>query len=486
MEKLFLICALLLPLAGGIVLCAVQWKDVRRMRAVMLAVTAVSALCAWGVILTCSGRAFELLRFTDQLVLVLRPDDAGRFFCGIVATLWPLTAVYSLSYMEGKERQGSFFGFFTMACGITVGIALSGNLFTLYCFYELLTLSTVPLVMHSLTKPAVRAARRYFAVCLGGAAFGFASMAYLIANGAGGLFTPGGLLTAHPGSDPRITQIFFLLGFCGFGVKAALFPACGWLSKASVAHTPVTALLHAVAVVKSGAFAVMRLTWFCFTPALLRDLPAASVVQLITAFTIVYGAVRAVKETHWKRRLAWSTVANLSYILFGVSLMTPAGMRGALLHMAFHAEIKILAFFCAGSVLHVSGVEQVRELDGLGRRMPVTFACFTVSAIALTGIPPFSGFVSKWSLLTAAAESATPTAYVGAGALLLSALLCAIYMFSAVQRAWFPGAGSKLPECGEADRRMLVPMVLLAAGILMTGVFAQPIVRAASAAVGIG
>ena len=204
--------------------------------------------------------------------------------------------------------------------------------------------------------------------------------------------------------------------------------------------------------------------------------------------TIFYGASRAVKETHWKRRLAWSTVANLSYIIFGAVLMTPAGLSAGLLHMAFHAEIKILAFFCCGAVLHQTGREYISELDGLGRRMPVTFVCFTVSALALVGIPPLSGFVSKWSLLTAAADSGTPLAYAGAGILLAAALLTAVYMLTTVARAWFPVGGGTLDNSGvrEASWRMTVPMVILAAAILLTGVFASPVIRAAQAIAGLG
>ena len=204
-------------------------------------------------------------------------------------------------------------------------------------------------------------------------------------------------------------------------------------------------------------------------------------------FTILFGAAKAVKEQHWKRRLAYSTVANLSYILFGVSMMTQAGLSAGLLHMAFHAEIKILAFFCAGAVLHGTGREMLGQLNGLGRKMPVTFGCFTVAALALTGIPPFSGFVSKWSLLTAAAQTERGMAYLGAGVLLFGALLTAMYMFTVVCRAFFPCTGSeddRLSSEKEVSWRMTVPMVILAAGILLTGILAQPIVNAALAIAG--
>ena len=423
-----------------------------------------------------------------MLTLVLRFDALGRFFAGIIATLWPLTTLYAFEYMKEDPRKTPFFAFFTMAYGVTLGVAMAGNLFTMYCFYELLTLSTVPLVLHPNTKEAVRAARTYFAYSLGGAAFAFAAMLFLISNGETGDFVLGGLLRTYPYARPQFTLIFYTLGFFGFGVKAAMLPTCRWLPIASVAPTPVTALLHAVAVVKSGVFAIIRLTWFAYGTKLLAGTWAQYVAMGAAVATIFYGASRAVKETHWKRRLAWSTVANLSYIIFGAVMMTPEGLSAGLLHMAFHAEIKILAFFCCGAVLHQTKREYVCELDDLGRAMPVTFVCFTVSALALVGIPPLSGFVSKWSLLIASADSGQGMAYAGAGVLLAAALLTAIYMLTTVARAWFPVGGGKLDNSGvrEASWRMTVPMIILAAGIVATGVFATPIVRAVQNIAGIG
>lgn len=287
-----------------------------------------------------------------------------------------------------------------------------------------------------------------------------------------------------PGGNRNLMRVFYLIGFLGFGVKAAIFPMHRWLPKASVAPTPVTALLHAVAVVKSGAFAVIRLTYYSYGTDLIRGTWAQYTVMAVAIFTIFFGAVMAVKEQHWKRRLAYSTVANLSYVLFGVTLMTPEGLSAGLLHMAFHAEIKILAFFCAGSLLHNTGRQYLKELRGVGYRMPLTFGCFTVSALALTGIPPFCGFVSKWHLLTAAADSGDSLAYFGAAVLLFAALLTAVYMLTVVCAAWFPGKDddtAALSSIHEANWKMTLPMSILAAAILLTGIFAQSIVNAAIA-----
>lgn len=487
MNQEFLLLAVLLPLLGGALLPLTYKYGPKVLYGGVYAITAATSVLVWALIFTCKTQAFTVVHLTKELTLTLRFDGLGRFFAGIVATLWPLTVLYASEYMKTEPRQTAFFCFFTMTYGVTLGVAMSANLFTMYAFYELLTLATVPLVMHPMTRRAVRAAKTYFSFSLGGAAFAFTSMMYLIGNGYGGDFRFGGFLESGYEGSQNLMLAFYVLGFLGFGVKAAVFPAHVWLPKASVAPTPVTALLHAVAVVKSGVFAVIRLTWYAYGTGVLAGTWAQNVVMGFAIFTILFGATKALKEQHWKRRLAYSTVANLSYILFGVSMMTQAGLAAGLLHMAFHAEIKILAFFCAGAVLHGTGREYLPQLSGLGRKMPITFGCFTVSALALTGIPPFSGFVSKWHLLTAAADSQNVLAYVGAGVLLFGALLTAMYMFTVVCRAFFPWAGSedeKLPSEREVSWRMTVPMTILAAGILLTGLFAQPIVNVALAIAG--
>lgn len=482
MKPIFLLLAVLLPMTAGILLCIIEWKTDRVIHAITASSTLAAASLTWMLILRCPSDSVTLLHFTGSLAVVLRFDSLGRFFAGILATLWPITVLYAFSYMEHEQRRRTFFGFFTITFGVALGISMAGNLFTMYIFYELLTLVTTPLVIHTLTKKAVSAAKTYLVFSIGGAAFAFAAMIFLISNGASGEFRLGGLLMQHPYENENITLLFYLLGFLGFGVKAAVFPLHVWLPRASVAPTPVTALLHAVAVVKSGVFAVMRLTFFSFGTALLKDTWVQPTVMLFAIFTMFFGASMAVREQHWKRRLVYSTVANLSYILFGVTMMTEAGFTAALMHMAAHACIKILAFFCAGAVLCRTGREQVTQLDGMGRHMPRTFAAFTVAALALTGIPPLNGFISKWQLLTAAAESENPLAYVGAGVLLLAALLTAIYMLGTVRRIWFPAKDADLSELAsirDVDWRMCVPYAILSAGVILTGLFAEPILNAA-------
>lgn len=449
----------ILPVLAGTYILTVSSSKTSYIHALSLTVTIAVSLAVWAKILAPEDAGTGLAMITEDLVLYLRLDSLGRFFAGLVSLLWPFTVIYAFGYLRDDEKQNTFFGFFTMAYGVTLGVSMSGNLFTLYCFYELLTLSTVPLVMHTMTRDAIRAARTYFAYSLGGAAFAFASMLF---------FTLSGELYA----DPVLTRAFWLAGFFGFGVKAALFPLHKWLPKASVAPTPVTALLHAVAVVKSGVFAIIRLTWYAYGPDVIRDTPAQYIALAFAAFTILYGSSMAVRETHLKRRLAYSTVANLSYIIFGVMLLTPSGLAAALAHMAFHAVMKILLFFCAGNVTSFTGREFVRETDGLGTTMKLTFAAFTLGALSLTGIPPLPGFVSKWMLLEAASECGGAAAYIGAGAILISAFLTAVYSLTVVRRAYFP-SGKILPEPpGVSDRRMTSAVAILAVLLIAAAVFA--------------
>ena len=269
----------------------------------------------------------------------------------------------------------------------------------------------------------------------------------------------------------------YFFSFMGFGVKAAVWPMSSWLPQAGVAPTPVTALLHAVAVVNAGAFAIIRLTYYSFGVEFLRGTWVQDVCMCIAMFTIVYGCSRAVKETHIKRRLAWSTVSNLSYILFGALVMTPQGLVGALSHFVFHGIMKITSFLCAGAFMHQTGKSHVYEMDGMGKSMKVVFGTFAVSAFGLMGVPGFAGFISKWNLTAAAVESGNVLAYVGVACLLLSALLTAIYMLGVVSRAFFPSRReTALETASDPSWQMCLPLLVCAACTVILGVYAEPLI----------
>lgn len=478
MSEIFLILPIIIPMFAGLVI-AISKNGLKGIcDKFATALIFVNAVIIWGLIITCGKEGLALFRLTPSMVIVLRFDSLGRFFAGIIATLWPITACYAYGYMKHEINRRMFYTFFLMAFGATAGITMSGNFITMYCFYELLTFMTLPLVMHYFTKKDMRAGRYYMIVSLGGAAVALMGIVYLGVNGIPLDFVYGGHVTAQNGGTVMMNATYVAM-FFGLGVKAAVFPMYKWLPKAAVAPTPVTALLHAVAVVKSGAFAIMRLTYFCYgTETLINNWPQY-VTMAFAIFTILFGSSMALKQIHWKRSLAYSTVANLSYILFGVTMMTEAGFTGALLHMLFHAIIKILSFFCAGAVLHTTGKEYRRDLEGLGRQMPVTFGCFTVSALALTGIPPLCGFVSKFQLLSAAVNGENPLAYAGAVILIVSAFLTAVYMMLPATHAFFPQKGNapETVKIHETELSMLVPMIILAIAVVLLGIFAQPFVE---------
>lgn len=477
-----------LPIILGAVSYFIKFNKNKWHNAFTLTTVLLTSIATWLLILLGNDQAFTLFNFTGNLNIAFKLDGLGKIFAGLAATLWPVTVIYSFEYMKNEQHLRMYNSFFMIAMGVTVGIAMSGNMITMYFFYELLTLSTLPLVIHNLDRLAMRAGRTYLCYSIGGAAFAFIGMIFLIAYGDSTDFVFGGLLSGVNVENKNILLFIYVLAFIGFGVKAAIFPLHGWLPKASVAPTPVTALLHAVAVVKAGAFAIIRLTYYSFGVDFLKGTWAQTVVMIIVLATILFGSSMALKQVHFKRRLAYSTIANLSYVLFGVVLMTNDGLKAGIVHMLVHSLIKIGAFFVAGAVIHNTGKEYVFELNGLGKKMPVTFACFTVFGLALAGIPPFNGFISKWQLATAALGTSDILSFVGVCVLLISALLTAIYMLNIVVRAFFPSKDAnmgQLKNVKEVGLCMTVPMVLLALICIITGLCGSWLIDLISITLGI-
>lgn len=472
MNELFLIIPVFLPIVLGAILFFIPFKNQKQRNTYVIAALLAASLSVWLAAFLVPENSFTILQFTDGLSFSLRLDGAGKIFSCLSATLWPITAIYAFDYMKHEEHHQMFYCFFVMAFGTTMGIAMAENILTMYLFYEMLTLTTIPLVAHGMTKKHNRAARKYMVYSIGGAAFAFAGVVFLIINGAGTFRLGGNIVIVE---NELLAQVLYLFAFMGFGVKAAVFPFHGWLPTASVAPTPVTALLHAVAVVKAGAFALIRLTYYAYGTSFLQGSWVQYTVMAFSIFTILYGSVSALRQKHFKRRLAYSTVSNLSYIGFATTLMTPAGLVAAFCHLIFHSVIKINAFFAAGSVLHNSEREYVPQLEGIGKKMPWTFGFFTVSALALTGIPPFCGFFSKWYISSAALETAGAVEILGVIVILISALLTAVYMLSPVIKAFFPRENAEVNLDGvkEASLKMLIPMGICAVLCIVMGIFVK-------------
>ena len=477
MNAYYMVIAVLLPMFGGALIPLLPFRKRNIMALYTECIVLLTSALTFLLIFNRPEDAFVLFRFTGQLSISLKLDGAGSVFATILAFLWPFATLYAFEYMKHEQREKIFFMFYTVTYGVTLGIAMAEDIVTMYFFYEMLTLVTLPLVLHTLTREAVLASRTYLYYSLGGAAFAFIGMIFILIYGTTSNFTPGGVLDiATLGERKNLLLFIYVLCFCGFSVKAAMCPFSAWLPQAGVAPTPVTALLHAVAVVKAGAFATLRITYFSFGTELLRGTWAQDLLMVVIVFTIVYGCSRAVKETHMKRRLAWSTVSNLSYILFGVVLMSPLGLTGALSHMLCHAVMKICSFFCAGAVIYKTGRNYIHELDGFGRKMPKVFIIFTISAMALMGVPGLCGFVSKWYLAKGAVSSNNPLAYVGLGALLISALLTAIYMLTIVVRAFCPGKEfdyRTIADVKDPNWMMIVPLVVFVVVMLFIGLHPQ-------------
>lgn len=470
-----------IPIIVGVLISLIPFKERRHMEIFLETWIVLNSLLVLYLLVHRPDHVVTLANFTGNLSIGFKVDGMSMVFAGLVSALWPFATLYAFEYMTKEEHEKIFFTFYTMTYGVTLGIALSANLLTMYFFYELLTLVTVPLVMHTLTREAILASRKYLYYSLGGAAFAFIGLIFIIIYGSTTDFVLGGVLDLEKiGDRTNVLLLIYVIAFMGFGVKAAVCPFNSWLPDAGVAPTPVTALLHAVAVVKSGAFAIIRLTYYSFGTNFLKGTWAQTTVMLVVMFTIVYGCSRAVKETHLKRRLAYSTISNLSYILFGVTIMTPFGMVGALTHLVFHAVMKISSFFCAGAVMHQTGKQYVHELDGMGYKMPCVFGIFTISSLALMGVPGFAGFVSKWNLATAAVESGDPIAWGGIACLLISALLTAIYMLTIVVRAFFPVKGynvEALSGIKDPNWKMLVPLFIFTISMIIMGLWSTPLVK---------
>ncbi|MFP5381582.1 MAG: complex I subunit 5 family protein, partial [Gammaproteobacteria bacterium] len=371
-----------------------------------LAKLALIGVMLWGVV----NEHEYVFRHTvvPGLDLVLKADALAMLFVTLSAVLWLFTTLYAIGYLEGAPHRSRFFGFFSLCVTATVGVAMAGNLFTFFVFYELLTLATYPLVVHRGTEKALRAGHVYLAYTLGGGALLLVGTVWLYALTGQVDFVNGGSLAALPPETAGTLKIIFLLLIAGVGVKAALVPLHGWLPMAMVAPAPVSALLHAVAVVKAGAFGIVRIVYEVYGVEFAASLGLLLPLAVIASITIVWGSVRALYQDDLKKRLAYSTVSQVSYIALGVALFGPVGTVGGIVHLVHQGIMKITLFFCAGNYAETLGIHKVSEMDGVGRRMPWTTLAFTVGAFGMIGVPPLAGFISKWYLGLGALDAGMP------------------------------------------------------------------------------
>ena len=428
--------AVFAPLVGTL-LILLSGDERPNQRDVMMVLTSAVTFAAVAGILpevNAGGRPrVELLEIVPNLPLAFEVEPLGMLFALIASFLWIITSFYGIGYMRGhhEEKQTRFFACFAIAISAAIAVAFAANMFTLFIAYEVLTLSTYPLVVHHQSHEAQRAGRVYLGILLT-TSICFQLIAILWTWFATGTldFTPGGILAGHV-DGPELGILLFLYLY-GIG-KAALMPIHGWLPAAMVAPTPVSALLHAVAVVKAGVFTVLKVVIYIFGPAHLRETGVSEWFVYVAGFTIIAASCIALTKDNLKARLAYSTVSQLSYIVMGAALATPLAIMGSAMHIAMHAFGKITLFFCAGAILVAAHKTEVSQLNGLGRKMPFTFFAFFLGALCVIGVPPMGGIWSKWHLLMGAYQGGQEVAVV---VLLVSTLLNIAYLLPPVVRAF--------------------------------------------------
>ena len=471
---LLMVFAILLPI---VMACMWRWLRLtgealhKASFATILAGAVLAALCA-----LIPNIPEISLRWTDMLAFSLRVDGVSRIWLLLIAVIWPGVGLYAQEYLEHDENPARFFLFYTVTQGVLHALAMAGNLVTYYMFYEAMTLLTVPLVLHNRDKEAVAAAVKYLIYSVIGASAALIGIFFIGAIGGTGDFASGLVTAQQIAGKEGFALAIFLTMLIGFGVKAGMFPLHGWLPTAHpVAPAPASAVLSGV-ITKMGVLGIVRVL-FCVAGAdRLRGTWVQYTMLALALTTILMGSLLALKEKKLKKRLAYSSVSQVSYVLFGLFTLTEWGFVGAMLHVVFHSLMKNTLFMGAGAIIHKTGKTRVEEMEGLGKRMPWTYAFFTVASLGLVGIPPTGGFISKWNLAQGALATGLSISWIGPTALLISAVLTAAYLFTVVIKGCFPGEDVKPePNC-EAGWKMLLPMGVYSALIVLLGMFSGPMI----------
>ena len=462
-----LLLPILVPLVGGIFVFRQKNEQFRD----RLALTVILAAAALALLVSLlPERQLVLLTIQGPLHLALRTDGLARFFMLLCACIWAPVLLFAFPYVRhaGGERQ--FLGFYTMTLGVLMGLAMASNFVTLYMFFEVMSLITVPLVLHTATAAARRAGFKYLGYSVFGAGMaliGYFFVAYYLATPD---FAPGGAMDpARSAQHRELLLVAYCLMIVGFGAKAGMVPMQAWLPAAHPV-APASAVLSGV-ITKGGVLAVIRVTYYMFGAEFLRGSWPQYVLLTLALTTVFVGSMLAYREKQLKRRLAYSTVSQVSYVLFGLLLLTPAGIQAAMTQMVFHAIAKDTLFLAAGAIIFSTNYTRVDQLQGIGKRMPVTMWCFTLASLSLIGIPPLAGFVSKWYLVSAGLE-APVGAFSAAGmvVLVVLALLTAGYLLPIVTGGFFPGK-DYIAERKEVGPWMRWPLLAFAAAAVALGLF---------------
>jgi multicomponent Na+:H+ antiporter subunit D len=477
MDFILLLAPILLPLIGSLCIASPKIMPEKWVKPSVAIMVFVNLGLVTAANLYAGGEFLHLFRVNQFIDIFLKLDQFGRLFSYMASVLWVIASFYSFEYMKHEGRERRFFTFYMMTLSMIIGLSYSGNLLTLYFFYELITLTTFPLVIHLNTEVALQIGRKYITYSFVGAAFVMIGMVLLYSATGSTKFYGGGIEGLLNYQNQQLILFSYLSMFIGFGVKAALVPLHAWLPASMIAPTPVSALLHAVAVVKSGIFALTRITYYIYGSEVVKAVHADKILIPFAILSIILGSLIAMSQYHLKRRLAYSTIAQLGYITLGILMLNPYALLGALLHMINHAVIKINLFFGVGAITYMTEKKYVRQIGGLGKKMPMTFICFSIAAISLIGIPPTNGFVSKWFLGLGALKSGN----IGyAMILLFGALLTASYLLPIIVMAFFTNSKDKVTVDDvqlDPPKMMMIPIFILTGMTVLLGLYPNPVIE---------
>lgn len=483
--NILILLPIVLPVIVGFVLLFLP-EGVFRSRQSLLNVTGVSfVVCALLAICVISGLAGDrlvLFKLVGNIPVYFAIDNVGRIFAGIVVLIFLMAGFFSFVYMAHEKNEKRYYSFYLITFGVLMGLDFSGNLVTMYLFYEFMTLASMPLVLHTGTREAIMAGLKYLFYSFCGAYMALFGIYFLNQYADTLDFVAGGSLNMEAVVQSGNTQLMLVVAFLaivGFGVKAGCFPLHAWLPTAHpVAPAPASAFLSGI-IVKSGVLAIIRVVYYCIGADFIRGTWVQTVWIMLAVITLLMGSSLAFKEKILKKRFAYSTVSNLSYILLGLSMLNATAFVGSLLHVVFHAVIKSALFLFAGALIFSTGKTKVKDFVGLGKKMPVLFASYTVVSLGLIGIPPTSGVISKWYLAVGSLESgAGALSWIGPVSLLVSALLTAGYLLPISIRGFLetPADAASLEKYKEPPVLMLAPIVILAAITLLLGVYPTPLI----------
>lgn len=423
--------------------------------------------------------SFTLFYLTSRLPVAFAVDDLSVLFASVALIIFICAGFFSFEYMKHEQKEKRYYGFYLIVFGILNALCFAGNLITFYLFFEMLTLSSMPLVLHNGSREAVMAGLKYLFYSLCGAYMALFGIYFIFQNSASLTFTPGGVLHTAAASNGSSTPADVLLiaaivMILGFGVKAGMFPMHAWLPAAHpVAPAPASAVLSAV-IVKAGVLAVLRTVYYIYGASFLRDTWVQTTWMILTLITVFMGSMLAYREPVLKKRLAYSTVSQLSYILFGLSVMDVQSITGSLLHVSAHGMIKAVLFLCAGAIIYTTGKTRVEELRGIGKEMPLTLWCYTIVSLGLIGIPPTGGFISKWYLAMGSLSAAVPIfRWLGPAILLISALLTAGYLLPLTIQGFLPGADYDYTHLQKREPSlwMTIPILIMTILSVVIGLF---------------